>query len=64
MKGRPDSDPEVREELALLHAMASRAKEEPVITICRRTNGYVQAPSRWLALVQPHVLIVLDTPSA
>lgn len=55
VKGRPDSDPEVREELALLHVMVSRAKEELVITVCRRTNGYIQAPSRWLPLIEPHL---------
>lgn len=55
VKGRPDSDPEVREELALLHVMTSRAKEELVFTICRRTNGYLQKPSRWLPLVEPHL---------
>jgi DNA helicase-2/ATP-dependent DNA helicase PcrA len=55
VKGRPDSDPDVREELALLHVMTSRAKEELVFTICRRTNGYLQRPSRWLPLVEPHL---------
>jgi DNA helicase-2/ATP-dependent DNA helicase PcrA len=55
VKGRPDSDPEVREELALLHVMTSRAKEELVFTICRRANGYLQKPSRWLPLVEAHL---------
>lgn len=55
VKGLPDSDPEVREELALLHVMASRSKEELVFTVCRRTNGYQQRPSRWLTLVEPHL---------
>jgi DNA helicase-2/ATP-dependent DNA helicase PcrA len=55
VKGRPDSDPEVPEELALLHVMASRAKEELVFTICRKTNGYLQKPSRWLPLIEPHL---------
>jgi DNA helicase-2/ATP-dependent DNA helicase PcrA len=59
VKGRPDSDPEVREELALLHVMASRAKEELVFTICRRTNGYLQKPSRWLRLIEPHLEAVV-----
>jgi DNA helicase-2/ATP-dependent DNA helicase PcrA len=55
VKGRPDTDPEVREELALLHVMVSRAKEELVLTMCQRTNGYAQVPSRWLPLIEPHV---------
>ena len=55
VKGRPDSDPEVREELALLHVMTSRAKEELVLTVCRRANGHPQKPSRWLPLVEPHL---------
>ncbi len=56
VKGRPDSDPEVQEELALLHVMASRAKEELVFTLCEVTNGYRQRPSRWLPVVEPHVV--------
>lgn len=40
VKGLPDSDPKVREELALLHVMASRAKEELVFTVCQTTNGH------------------------
>ncbi len=55
VKGRPDADPEVQEELALFHVMASRAKEELVITICRRTNGFNQTPSRWLPLVERYL---------
>ena len=48
----------VREELALLHVMASRAKEELLFTICARTNGYRQNPSRWVRLVEPHAVKV------
>ena len=55
VKGLPDSDPGVREELALLHVMTSRAKEELVFTICRTTKGYRQQPSRWLKLIEKHV---------
>ncbi len=55
VKGLPDDDPAVLEELALLHVMASRAKEELVLTICQRVNGYSQKPSRWLPLIQPHL---------
>lgn len=58
VKGRPDSDPEVREELALLHVMASRAKEELVFSLCATTNGYRQQPSRWLSLVEQHLVSV------
>ena len=58
VKGRPDSDPKVQEELALLHVMASRAKEELVFTMCEVTNGYRQRPSRWLSVVEPHVVRV------
>ncbi len=52
VKALPDSDPKVREELALLHVMVSRAKEELVLTICKRTNGYAQQPSRWMSLIK------------
>ncbi|MDQ6851765.1 MAG: ATP-dependent helicase [Actinomycetota bacterium] len=55
VKGLPDAAPEVREELALLHVMASRAKEELVLTICRTTNGYRQRPSRWLPVIEDYV---------
>lgn len=58
VKGLPDSDSKVREELALLHVMASRAKEELLVTICRETNGYRQRPSRWLSLIKDQVEIV------
>lgn len=54
VKNLPDSDPRVKEELALLHVMASRAKEELVFTLCDSTNGYRQSPSRWLDLVECH----------
>lgn len=57
-KGLPDDDLQVREELALLHVMASRAKEELVFTVCRTTNGYPQKPSRWMALIKDHVELV------
>lgn len=46
-----DNAPEVREELALLHVMSSRAKEELVFTVARATNGFRQKPSRWLPLI-------------
>jgi DNA helicase-2/ATP-dependent DNA helicase PcrA len=52
VKGLPDDHPEVLEELALLHVMASRAKEELVFTVCGTTNGYRQRPSRWLAVIE------------
>ena len=55
VKGLSDDDPAVLEELALLHVMASRAKEELVLTICQRVNGYSQKPSRWLPLIEPHL---------
>lgn len=55
VKGMDDSEPEVREELALLHVMASRAKEELVLTFARTIKGYRQSPSRWLGLIKPHV---------
>ena len=54
VKNLPDSNPKVKEELALLHVMASRAKEELVFTLCESTNGYHQSPSRWLSLIQRH----------
>lgn len=54
-KNRQDSDPEVQEELALLHVMASRAKEELVFTICEEACGYKQKESRWLRLVEPYI---------
>lgn len=55
VKGLPDDDPKVLEELALLHVMVSRAKEELLFTVCANTNGYPQRPSRWLPLVTPHL---------
>ena len=55
VKGLPDEDPQVREELALLHVMSSRAKEELILTVCHTTNGYPQKPSRWLKLIEPHL---------
>ncbi|WP_020379567.1 UvrD-helicase domain-containing protein [Candidatus Microthrix parvicella] len=58
VKGFPDEDPKVQEELALLHVMASRAKEELVLTICERVRGYTQQPSRWLRIIEPHAVVV------
>ena len=58
VKRLPDSDSRVREELALLHVMASRAKEELLFTICANANGYPQRPSRWLSLVKPYAIRV------
>ncbi|HEU5152051.1 MAG TPA: ATP-dependent helicase [Iamia sp.] len=54
--GLPDDDPRVREELALLHVMASRAKEELVFTVCRRRSGWNKQPSRWLNLFEQHLV--------
>lgn len=58
VNGLPDDDPKVQEELALLHVMASRAKEELVLTICSRVRGYAQRPSRWLPLIEPHAEVI------
>lgn len=52
VRGMADSEPAVREELALLHVMTSRAKEELLLTICRSANGHRQHPSRWLPLFE------------
>lgn len=62
VKGLPDEDPKVQEELALLHVMASRAKEELVFTICALVRGYAQRPSRWLPIIEPHAEIVRPEP--
>lgn len=61
VKGLPDSDPKVMEELALLHVMTSRARESLLFTICRRANGYSQSPSRWLGLVKDHAELIDGT---
>jgi hypothetical protein len=43
-----DSDLNVREELASLQVMASRALAELVVTTCAPTAGHAKVPSRWL----------------
>ncbi|WP_419865450.1 UvrD-helicase domain-containing protein [Candidatus Poriferisodalis sp.] len=58
VKGLPDSDPAVREELALLHVMMSRARETLLFTICQVVNGYSQKPSRWLGFVKEHAELI------
>lgn len=58
VNGLPEEDPKVQEELALLHVMASRAKEELVLTICGRVRGYAQRPSRWLPLIEPYAEMI------
>lgn len=54
----PDDDPEVMEELAVLHVMVSRAKEALLFTRCTSVRGFAQRPSRWLALIEPHLTAV------
>lgn len=61
VKHLPDDHPEVREELALCHVMASRAREELLITLCANTNGYLQRPSRWMKLVAPVIELRTDS---
>jgi DNA helicase II / ATP-dependent DNA helicase PcrA len=62
VKNLDDGMPEVREELALLHVMASRAKEELVFTYTKIIGRHQQQMCRWATLIKPHVEIVSCLP--
>lgn len=62
VKNLDDGMPEVREELALLHVMASRAKEELVFTYTKIIGRHQQQLCRWATLIKPHVEIVSCLP--